>query len=74
MIESALREIGFYLEDSLVANLKRSLYYYLEETQLINLGHDHSQANSTLDVFINCYQQRQHGCRDGRPAHLRQYS
>jgi hypothetical protein len=74
MIESALVEVGFHLDNSLLCKMKRALFHYIEETQLMNLGHNHDQANSTLDVFINCYTQRQHGCRDQRPNHLRQYS
>ena len=73
-IESALIEVGFHLDNSLLTKMKRVLFYYLEETQLLNLGYEHNQASSTIDVFINCYNQRQHGCRDERPAHLRQYS
>ena len=74
MIEAALIEVGFHLDNSLLCKLKRALFYYIEETQLMNLAYDHNQAISTIDVFINCYNQRQHGCRDERPAHLRQYS
>lgn len=74
IIESALTEVGFHLDDSLLTKMKRALFYYIEETQLMNLGQPHDQANSTVDVFINCYNQRQHGCRDHRPAHLRHYS
>jgi hypothetical protein len=74
IIESALAEIGFHLDNSLMAKMKRALFYYTEETQLMNQGHLHDQASSTLDIFVNCYNQRQHGCRDLRPAHLRHYS
>ncbi len=74
IIEAGLQEVGFHLDNNLLFKLKRALFYYTEETQLMNLGQLHDQASSTLDVFINCYHQRQHGCRDERPPHLRQYS
>ena len=74
IIEAGLQEVGFQLDNNLLFKLKRALFYYTEETQLMNLGQLHDQASSTLDVFINCYHQRQHGCRDERPPHLRQYS
>jgi hypothetical protein len=74
IIEEALETVGFHLDNGLLAKMKRALFHYTEETQLSNLGYPHDQANSTLDVFINCYNQRQHGCRDSRPPHLRQYS
>jgi hypothetical protein len=74
IIESGLQEVGFHLDNRLLVKLKRALYYYTEETQLMNMGQPHDQNNSTLDVFINCYNQREHGCRDERPSHLRHYS
>lgn len=73
-LENALVEVGFHLENSLIIKLKRSLFYYTEDTQLANLGYQHDQASSTLDIFVNCYDQRAHGCRDERPEHWRQYS
>jgi len=74
IIETGLRAVGFHLDNNILFKLKRALFYYTEETQLMNMGRLHDQANSTLDVFINCYDQRQHGCRDERPPYLRQYS
>jgi len=74
VIETGLQEVGFHLDNNLLFKLKRALFYYTEETQLMNLGQLHDQASSTLDIFINCYHQRQHGCRDERPPHLRHYS
>lgn len=74
VLEAALAEVGFHLDDSLLVKIKRSLFYYTEETQLMNLGHHHDQASSTLDIFVNSYDQREHGCRDERPEYLRHYS
>ena len=74
VIEAGLRAVGFHLDNNLLYKLKRALFYYTEETQLMNMGHLHNQASSTLDIFINCYDQREHGCRDDRPPHLRHYS
>ncbi len=73
-LEAALVEVGFHLDNSLLIKMKRSLFYYTEETQLMNLGYQHDQASSTLDIFVNCYNQRKHGCRDERPEYLRHYS
>jgi hypothetical protein len=74
VIEDALIGVGFHLDNSLLYKLKRSLIYYAEETQLMNLGQSHDQASSTLDIFINNYEQRQHGCRDQREPYMRHYS
>lgn len=73
-LETALTEVGFHLDNNLLAKVKRALFYYTEETQLMNLGYHHDQASSTLDIFVNCYDQRKHGCRDQRPEYLRHYS
>lgn len=73
-LEAALVEVGFHLDNNLLIKMKRALFYYTEETQLMNLGYQHDQASSTLDVFVNCYHQREHGCRDERPEYLRHYS
>jgi len=74
VLETALVEVGFHLDESLLIKMKRALFYYTEETQLMNLGYQHNQASSTLDIFVNCYDQREHGCRDERPEYLRHYS
>lgn len=73
VIESALIEVGFHLDNGLLSKMKRALFYYTEETQLVNRGYQHDQASSTLDIFVSCYNQREHGCRDDRPEYLRRY-
>ncbi|MCI0506723.1 MAG: hypothetical protein L0Z73_11520 [Gammaproteobacteria bacterium] len=73
-IEDALQEIGFHLDNSILSKLKRALFYYAEDTQLANLGYDHAESKSTLEIFINRYNQLPHGCRDERPTHFRHYS
>jgi hypothetical protein len=73
-IEDALQEIGFHLDNSVLSKLKRALFYYSEDTQLANLGYDHPESKSTLEIFINRYNQLPHGCRDERPVHFRNYS
>lgn len=73
LIEGALSELGFHLDNSLFAKMKRALFYYSEETQLVNLGYDHAESKSTTEIFINRYDQLPHGCRDKRPSHYRHY-
>lgn len=73
VIETALSEVGYHLDNSLLSKIKRALFYYTEETQLVNWGYQHDQASSTLDIFVSCYHQRQHGCRDQRPEYMRHY-
>lgn len=73
IIEGALLELGFHLDNSLFAKMKRALFYYSEETQLVNLGYDHADSKSTTEIFINRYNLLPHGCRDKRPVHYRLY-
>ena len=73
-IDDLLEEVGFHLDNSILSKLKRALFYYAEETQLANMGYEHAQSKSTLEIFINRHNQLPHGCRDERPAHLRRYS
>ncbi len=73
-IEEALAGVGFHLDNSLFAKLKRALFYYSEETQLANLGYDHAESKSTTEIFIRRYGQLLHGCRDKRPPFYRHYN
>jgi hypothetical protein len=73
IIEEALIELGFHLDNSLFNKLMRALHYYSEEAQCANLGCHRGGSNHTLDVFIQRYQHLPHGCRDNRPEHWRRY-
>jgi len=70
--EEVLVEVGFHLDNSLFNKLRRSLFYYTEETQCVNMGHVYD-SKTTRDIFIECYQRLPHGCRDDRPNHWRKY-
>jgi hypothetical protein len=72
-LEHKLMELGFHLDGSLLARLKRSLYYYTEATQRANMGCAKGQHNCTDQVFANRYARLKHGCRDDRPQHWRRY-
>jgi len=73
IIEEALIELGFHLDNSLFNKLMRALHYYSEEAQCANLGCHRGDGNHTLDIFIQRYQHLPHGCRDNRPEHWRRY-
>lgn len=74
VIEEALTEIGISLDNSLLQKMRRAIFYYMEETQLDNLGASHYQSKSTLEVSVNRYNQRAHGCRDDRPDYYHHYN
>ncbi len=73
VIEEALIDIGFHLDNSLLIKLKRALYYYTEEAQQANLGYTQNCKDFTKRIFINEYRLHEHGCRDDRPEHWREY-
>jgi len=71
-IECALEEVGFHLDNSLLSKLRRSVWYYTEDTQRANLGCDNPR-NCARRIFVDAYRHHAHGCRDERPEHLRLY-
>lgn len=73
VIEALLAELGFHLDNSLLMKLRRALYYYTEDAEQDVLGCKHGRSNCTQAIFINRYRQLEHGCRDIRPDHWRQY-
>ena len=72
-IEDGLVELGLHLDNSLIYRLKRSLYYYSEETQRANQGCLQGNSNCTRKIFAEHYQRQDHSCRDERPDHWRKY-
>lgn len=74
-IESALVEVGFHIDNSLLYKLQRALYAYTESTLRANLGLAAETCNGdcALKIFVRQYQNRSHGCRDIRPQHWRRY-
>ncbi len=73
LLEDALDELGYHLDNSLMMKLRRALYYYTEETQRANLGLDGNTAPRDVKVFVQRYAKLRHGCRDERPEHWRNY-
>jgi hypothetical protein len=73
LIDGLLAELGFHLDNGLLTKLRRALYYYTEEAQQDVLGCKRGRGNCTQAVFINRYLHIEHGCRDIRPDHWRQY-
>ncbi len=72
-IEAALIELGLHLDTNLLSRLKRALHYYTEETARANADHTHCESNCTDKLFAKRYELIEHGCRDTRPEHWRQY-
>lgn len=73
MVEALLGELGFHLDNSLMAKLKRALYHYTEENEMQALVVRDDQDHNTREIFMRCYRCKTHGCRDVRPEHWRNY-
>jgi hypothetical protein len=73
IVESLLTELGFHLDNSLMAKLRRALYYYTEDNEMQSPLTNDSQDHSTREIFMRCYRCKTHGCRDVRPEHWRTY-
>ena len=73
VVEALLTELGFHLDNGLLAKFKRALYYYTEENEMGSLLIQDDQDHSTRDIFMRCYRCKIHGCRDGRPEYWRKY-
>lgn len=73
VIEEALAEMGFHLDNSLLCKVRRAVFYYTEEVQRANMGCEHGSTTSTRDIFVSRYERLCHGCRDHRPEHWRHY-
>lgn len=71
-LEEGLSMLGYRLDQGLVQRLKRAYVHYVEETQLANMGLS-QDSKSTTRIFIEQYEQRQHGCRDERPSYYHHY-
>jgi len=48
MIEAALNDVGFILEDSLLTRIRRGLIAYCEDTQRASLGVEHDAEQNIL--------------------------
>ena len=72
MIEAALREAGFQLDNRLIVRLQRALIYYSEDTQRHNLLSPERLIKQSNQVFVKVYEQQVRG-HDETPPELREY-
>ena len=73
IIEDALRDAGFHLDNSLYPKLVRALVYFCEETQRHNLESPERLIKRSNEVYIKVYDQHPHGDHDDTPPELREY-
>jgi len=66
MIESALRDVGFFLDNRLSTRIRRSLFAYCEDAQRASLGVEHDNDHFVLTHPDNT-------THDPRPHNWRNY-
>lgn len=73
LLEDHLRDAGFHLDGSLYAKLVRAIVYFCEETQRHTLLSPERLIKKSNEVYVNVYDQHQHGDHDDTPVELRDY-
>lgn len=73
VLESALMEAGFHLDQSLFVKLRRAFVYFCEETQRHNLLSPERLLKQSNEVYIKAYGHHPHGDHDDTPPELREY-
>ena len=68
MVESALREVGFDLDDGLVIRLKRAVFSYCEDAWRASIGVDEANSDKTHTLTLS-----HHSLQDPRPHDWRKY-
>lgn len=73
LLEDALREAGYHLDNGLYSKLVRAIVYFCEETQRHNLLSPERLIKKSNEVYIKVYDQHPHGDHDDTPVELRDY-
>jgi hypothetical protein len=73
MLENALRQAGYHLDNTLYSKLVRALVYFCEETERHNLLSPERLIKQSNEVYIQAYEQHPHGDHDETPVDLREY-
>lgn len=73
-IELRLEDRGFHLDSTLMSKMMRALIYYVEETQLHNLGApDRLLKKSQNEAYTHAWEKHPHGDHDDTPPEWREY-
>jgi len=73
-IETRLQDRGYHLDSTLMSKMMRALIYYVEETQLHNLGApDRLLKKSQNEAYTHAWEKHPHGDHDDTPPEWREY-
>ncbi|NMG73140.1 hypothetical protein [Aromatoleum diolicum] len=73
IIEGALHEAGFHLDNSLYVKIYRAVVYFCEETQRHNLESPERLIKKSNEVYVQVYEHHLHGDHDDTPIEFREY-
>jgi hypothetical protein len=68
MIESALREVGFDLQNDMISNLKRAVFSYCEEALRASIGVEHHTHDNLPSISL-----KHPSLQDPRPHNWRKF-
>ena len=73
-LDEHLVDKGFHLDNTLFTKLTRALIYYIEDTQLHNIGAPEKRLKrSASEAYVNAWDQHPHGDHDDTPPEWREY-
>ena len=73
-IDEHLVDKGYHLDNTLLTKLTRALIYYVEETQVHNIGAPEKRLKrSEQEAYVKAWEQRPHGDHDDTPPEWRDY-
>lgn len=73
-LDEYLVERGYHLDNTLITKLTRALIYYLEDTQLHNIGAPEIRLKrSSQEAYVQAWEHHSHGDRDETPPEWREY-
>lgn len=73
-LDSHLVDKGYHLDNTLLSKLTRALIYYVEDTQLHNLGAPEKRLKHFKEeAYVHAWEHHLHGDHDDTPPEWRQY-
>ena len=73
-LDEHLIDKGYHLDNTLMSKLTRALIYYVEDTQLHNMGAPEKRLKrSSQEAYVHAWEQRPHGDHDDTPPEWREY-
>jgi hypothetical protein len=73
-LDEHLIDKGYHLDNTLMSKLTRALIYYVEDTQLHNIGAPEKRLKrSSQEAYVKAWEHHPHGDHDDTPPEWREY-